>query len=112
MAGGWPRLKAPGGRAGRESRRSRPPPSREDAAVPGAPLVLDALPAAGRRAPGHGAHLRAGLGGLAAAVRLPACPLLPADGRPALLRLPEHGALLLRELHRGADIAIWRFAKK
>lgn len=62
MAGGWPRLKAPGGRAGRESRRSRPPPSREDAAVPGAPLVLDALPAAGRRAPGHGAHLRAGLG--------------------------------------------------
>ncbi|PNJ31467.1 AGPAT5 isoform 3, partial [Pongo abelii] len=65
--------------------------------------VLHALPAAQRRAPGHGAHLRAGLGGLAAALRLPARPLLPSAGRPALLRLPEHGALLLRELHRGPE---------
>lgn len=85
---------------------------REDAAVPGAPHALGALRAAGRRAPGHGAHLRAGLGRLAAALRPAALALLPGGGRPALLRLSEHGALLLRELHRGADIAIWRFAKK
>lgn len=85
---------------------------RQDAAVPGAPHVLDALRAAGRRAPGHCPDLRAGLGGLAAALRLPALPLLPCGGRPALLHLSEHGALLLRELHRRADIAIWRFAKK
>lgn len=98
--------------AGGERRRSPLLRSREDAAVPGTPHVLHALPAAQRRAPGHGAHLRAGLGGLAAALRLPARPLLPGAGRPALLRLPEHGALLLRELHRGPDIAIWRFAKK
>lgn len=84
----------------------------EDAAVPGAPHVLDALRATGRRAPGHSPHLCAGLGGLAAALRLPAFPLLPGGGRPALLHLSEHGALLLRELHWGADIAIRRFAKK
>lgn len=79
--------------------------SREDAAVPGAPHVLDVLRAAGRRAPGHGSHLRAGLGGLAAALRLPALALLPGGGRPALLHLSEHGAFLLRELHRRAGEA-------
>lgn len=79
---------------------------REDAAVPGAPHVLDALRAAGRRAAGHGAHLRAALGGLAAALRLPALPLLPGGGRPALLHLSEHGALLLRKLHRRAGEAL------
>lgn len=93
-------------------RRSFRAPSQEDAAVPGAPHVLHALRAAGRGDAGHGAHLRAGLGGLAAALRLPARPLLPGGGRPALLHVSEHGALLLRELHRGAGIAIWRFAKK
>lgn len=86
--------------------------SREDAAVPGAPHVLYALPASERLVAGLGAHLPAGLDAVAGAVGAAARPPLPARGRPALLRLPEHGALLLRELHRGPDIAIWRFAKK
>lgn len=86
--------------------------SREDAAVPGAPHVLYALPAPQRPVAGLGAHLPAGLDAVAGALRADARPPVPARGRPALLRLPEHGALLLRELHRGPDIAIWRFAKK
>lgn len=85
--------------------------NREDAAVPGAPHVLYALPAPGRPSAGLGAHLHAGLDAVAGAVRAAAHPPVPARGRPALLRLPEHGALLLRELHRGPDIAIWRLAK-
>lgn len=92
--------------------RSRRPASREDAAVPGAPHVLYALPAPERRVAGLGAHLPAGLGAVAGAVGAVARPPVPARGRPALLRLPEHGALLLRELHRSPDIAIWRLAKK
>lgn len=114
--GDWPPAEGRGaagrrpgwGGAGRTVRA----PRGEDAAVPGAPHVLHALRGAGRGAAGHGPHLRAGLGGLAAALRLPALPLLPGGGRPALLHLSEHGALLLRELHRGAGIALWRFAKK
>lgn len=78
----------------------------EDAAVSDAPHVLHALPAALRRAPGLGAHLRAGLGGMVAAVRRPARPRLPGGGRPAVLGLAEHGALLLRELHRGAGLPV------
>lgn len=86
-------------------------PGREDAAVPGAPQLLHALPAARRGAAGLSAHLPAGLGAVAAAVCAAARSPVPERGRPALLRLPEHGALLLRELHRGADNNIWRFAK-
>lgn len=50
---------------------------REDAAVAGAAHLLHALRPARRRHDGHGAHLRAGLGRLAPALRRAARPLLP-----------------------------------
>lgn len=81
---------------------------REDAAVAGAAHILHALLPARRRHDGHGAHLRAGLGRLAPALRRPPRPLLPGGGRPPLHHLPEHGALLLRELRGRAGEPVAR----
>lgn len=81
---------------------------REDAAVVGAAHILHALLPARRRHDGHGAHLRAGLGRLAPALRRPPRPLLPRGGRPSVHHLPEHGALLLRELRGRAGEPVAR----